>query len=120
MSIDTIISCPCCGQTAAVKRPLVDLTSNTVSWNGSLKVAPQEAEFLHILSKSFGRPARHEAVVAGLYGGGDSPLDTRHRVRRISSNLRKRLPAIGLTIKGQFEIGPALVPCSDEAAHAAA
>lgn len=116
---DAIIACPCCGQKAAVRRPLVDLNNNTVAWRGQLQVAPQEAEFLHILAKTFGRVARHEALIIGLYGAGDAPLDTMKRCRKLSHKLRKRLPAIGLTIKGQHGIGCALVP-SEEAAHVAA
>lgn len=116
---DAIIACPCCGQNAAVKRPLVSLDDNTIAWRGRLSVTGQRAEILSILAGHFGNAVSHDTIISKLHGAGDEPMDALNGVCVQVSYLRKVLPRIGLTIKTVWGRGYALVEHA-EAVHAAA
>jgi DNA-binding response OmpR family regulator len=118
---DAIIACPCCGQKTAVKRPIVDLTDNTIVWaGGRIDATGQEAEFISILAKSFGRAVAYDAIISGIYGGGDEPQDAKNILSIHKSHLRKRLLRIGLQIQNVWGKGYALEAVRQESASAAA
>lgn len=117
---DTIISCPCCGQKTAVKRPLVNLMDNTIAWRGRITVTGQRAEILDALAKKFGSPVSYERLLAAVHGAGDEPNDAENGLKVQVCGLRKQLPRVGLTIQTVWGKGYVLTSLNREASHAAA
>lgn len=98
-------ACPCCGAEVRADKPIVDLNTNTVTFNGrSAKLQPQEAEILSVIA------ARHPATVSRDYlirriWGALEPDNARNNISVRVTFMRKKLAPLGLGIKTVWRTG---------------
>jgi len=90
--------CPTCGAPLSGYRPYVDLDRNQfISISGVVSLSAMEAEIAAVLARAYPGVARRDAIILGVWGGGDVPISNSATV--IISKLRKRLNSIGWTVK---------------------
>lgn len=101
--------CPCCGQTVLDRRPLVDRTSNTFSWQGHLiEFSPKQAQLLDILARRMPRVATYDELISQLYGV-DEPAESYKCVQTFICYCRRKLRPVGLDIEPVWKSGYRLV-----------
>lgn len=103
--------CPCCGQDTPDGRSLVvSLETNIASrWGRTVRLTPQQAEILHILSSRAPGTVREEPLVSGLYGYSDPPEKPSKTLRVQMVHIRNAVAPLGVNIKNVFGIGYRLV-----------
>lgn len=90
--------CPCCKSAISVKIPIVDLNTNTVSWQGkSTKLRPCGAELLSLLARRSPGMVSHEQIIIHLWGD-DEGEDAMATVKVHMCHLRKSVAPMGIGI----------------------
>lgn len=94
------MKCPCCGQPIPVSDDvIVSLNTNSITVRGvSLRLAPRQAEILHVLAMCMPKPVRRGAITAHVWGMTERELTAKNLDVHIS-NLRPKLKTIGLMIR---------------------
>ena len=101
--------CPCCGQSVPANEVLVYVAGNTVAYRGvSVRVDPQMANLLALLSRHFPRVVAHAAIYQELWPG-DRPLTVEKCVQVYVNKLNNKLRPLGLRIENSFKRGYRLV-----------
>lgn len=96
-------TCPCCHQTVAFDRLLVDLTSNLVSrGDRTVRVNRRTAEFIHLLSQAAPDEVRTPVLIARLYGVNEpaQPEKGLHAYALFARRALKRLNAGVIAVYG--------------------
>lgn len=97
--------CPCCGSSVDIP-VIVDLNRNMVSVNGSsVKVSPQCAEILHILSESYPATVPYDRIYARLHGVGGGPENARNALSVQHFFLRRALAGLNLKVASVWGVG---------------
>lgn len=94
--------CPCCKSAILVKIPIVDLNTNTVSWQGkSTKLTPQQACITHVLVQRFPGAVAINGFISRVWGSME-PEDAAGVMRVRACQIRKKLRPMGWNIKCEY------------------
>lgn len=97
----TTMQCPCCGSKVNRETPIVDLNTNSISFNGVVKLTPAEAEIASVMAEGFERFVKTSRLISAVYGLGNEP-DSAARVISVHlCRMRIKLARIGLRIEAR-------------------
>lgn len=108
----TTMQCPCCGSRVNRKTPIVDLNTNSISFGGTVKLTPAQAEIAHVMADGFEKFISTERLISAVYGMGNEP-DCPDRVISVHiCNMRPKLARVGLAIESRahFTGGRRMLP----------
>lgn len=98
--------CPTCGAPYTREIPRVDLSQNIfICARGSIRITPQQAELLAILTEAMPAYARMETILYKLYGGTVGAEFEVDNVRAQISKLRSVLRPLGWKITNVWHRG---------------
>lgn len=90
--------CPCCKSAISVKIPIVDLNTNTVSWQGkSTKLTPKQAELTTLLLNKFPGAETHRKIEQGMWGMGEM-VEANNLIKVFVTQLRHKLQPLNITV----------------------
>lgn len=106
--VESVGRCPCCGASMRLVKPLVDTTQATISWGGNFtRVGYVEVKLLDILARRYPSVATNALIYDHLYALDDDPPND-NTIKVHVTKLRRKLAAIGLTIRNHWGVGYAL------------
>lgn len=114
-------TCPTCGGPVPPTRTSVCLETNTLLHRSELfKLRPQQAEALHILLAARPKAARHDQLIANLWGIDNRDRDELAHVRVLICRLRRLLRPLGIEIIRHSGVGYSVrLPETDKIREAA-
>lgn len=105
-----LTTCPCCATQVKVVKPLIDINTNTVSWQGATRtLEPQQVDILHTIVDAYPDIATHEKLIRALWAAEAQPLNAKNVIYLRTGQLRRLLQGMGLRIENTNKRGFRLV-----------
>lgn len=101
--------CPCCGHSEEFARPLVDLTSNVISFRGrETRLRPKVAEMVNALAENYPAPLPLSRLIGRVWGV-DEPESSESLIRLMSYEARKSMKGWPVDVRGGLDRGYRLI-----------